>query len=141
MFRPPDDLFKELERMHRSLIKILNMGEKVLDHVQKSMPNWFRGPKTEVYDEGYKVRVVVEAPGLSPKSGITWSVKAIDRHHLALRGVTGESEEEFIKLITVPSPVKRKPMAVTVSGGLVDLEFVKTNSGRIDDRWTSFTLD
>lgn len=145
---PRGDFLYEMEKFHRSLRKALRIGEDMLGMMQDQIPSWFQGgPKAEVYDEGKRVRVVLEAPGMHKNVRMKWSHRIIDGH-MVLRGqynveqtlatqsgkyYSERNHQHFVKWIPLPASVRRKPAAIRYRNGLVELLFDK--SDRADSRW------
>lgn len=110
---------------------------------------WNSGPRVDVYEQGDKVKVVIEAPGLmNAASKHQWAVKVVDQS-MYLRGklqaqqsfrndhghTYGErQEEQFTKIIPLPAPVLRKPSSVRYDDGLVTVVFEKRKEAA-DDEW------
>lgn len=110
---------------------------------------WNQSPKVDVYDQGSKVKVVIEAPGLiRGKNRHQWAIRVVDQN-LLLRGelevkesvgndfgqyYMSRSSEQFTRMIPLPAPVQRKPVSVDYEDGRVTIVLQKLK-GRDDDGW------
>lgn len=148
-----DDFFYEMDKFHRSLRRALRLGEEITGQFRKWMPEGLQGPPAEVYDEGKRVRLLLEAPGLGKEPGMKWAHRVMGRQ-LILRGVLSMEQsvrsrngrfyserrnEQFLKSIPLPAPVRRKPVSVRYRNGLLEMVFDKQD-GVPDGRWYEFDV-
>lgn len=110
---------------------------------------WNLSPKVDVHEQGNKVKVVVEAPGLmNGRNRHQWAIRIVDQN-LFLRGQMDVKEsarndfggyhgrrrtEQFTRVIPLPAPVLRKPSSVDYADGRVTIVLEK-QKGRTDDDW------
>ncbi|KIL37611.1 hypothetical protein SD71_03125 [Cohnella kolymensis] len=110
---------------------------------------WRQYPKTDVQEQGNKLKVIIDAPGLD-RNRHQWLFRVEDRQ-LHLRGqldvqesVTGDRgnrfsqrmSEQFTTVIPLPAPVHRNPSSVHYSDGRVTIVLEKQR-GFDQDGWRS----
>jgi HSP20 family molecular chaperone IbpA len=108
---------------------------------------WKQNPKVDVHEQGNKVKVLIEAPGLD-RNRHQWAFRVTDQQ-LCIRGQLDVQEtatsdwgstfshrnsQQFTRIIPLPVPVHRKPSSVHYSDGLVTIVLEK-QQGFDDDGW------
>jgi HSP20 family molecular chaperone IbpA len=140
----PFDWFKELEQVGKAIQTSNSWGE-FLGNVQHMIAG---SPRASVHDLGDRIKVIVEAPGLSQRQRHQWNFRVADQT-LFLKGTLNQEKmvsndngsyysehvnQTFTKQIPFPAPVKRVPISVDYQNGLVQLIFEKQVS-RFNEKW------
>lgn len=138
-----------IEQFHRSFVKALRLGEEMLEQMNKWMIK--EGPKAEVIDQGKRISIFIEAPGLSKSQLSKWSYRTSGRHFY-LRGLidieqsvrdrmgryySERRQERFTRYIPLPAPVHNRMRFFDCENGLVCLKFDKHTQGG-DGVWQDF---
>lgn len=146
----PFNFFRELEHAG----KVLQASGSLNDFFGSLQHMLGGGPRVSVQELEDKVRVLVEAPGLTRSNRKKWSYRIQDQV-LFIKGemmveqavghAQGEDdnerhEEQFTRGVPLPVAVRSRPKSVQYENGVVTLLFQKRN-GRPNEPWHDLYWD
>ncbi|MFS1512131.1 Hsp20/alpha crystallin family protein [Chengkuizengella sp. SCS-71B] len=143
------DYMKDLDHFKQSFQKALKVSE---DMVGKINQLFLDGPKTEVFDKGNKVIIILEVPGIQKQKKIDFSVRSTGRS-MYLKGFLNQQvkasnygrfyserrNEDFTRYIPLPSPVRRRPASIIYKDGLLKMVFEKKRDAS-ENKWYDFHI-
>ncbi|NBI27536.1 Hsp20/alpha crystallin family protein [Chengkuizengella marina] len=143
------DNMKNLDHLQQSFHKALKVSE---DMVGKINQLFLDGPKTEVFDKGNKVIIILEMPGIQKQKKIDFSVRSTGKN-MYLKGFLNQQvkvsnygqfyserrNEDFTRYIPLPSAVKRRPVSIKYKDGLLKMVFQKKKDAS-ENKWYDFHI-